>query len=200
MGALLLLTLYMFIQMPNLTHNLGLSTIGAVSIIIAWGILMILSMLMQSFLYAYSATHENRKSRISTGVYAVLGVIAAGFLVFYLRSGQKPLPAAIGYFNSVPSRYIPVIGWLKGFCMYSIEGNLPMAGLMLGLMILCCAALLFVISRMKADFYEDAMAKSEETAELMREAQEKGSKKMKDRQMNLFILPCIKATVRRHRK
>ena len=181
MGVMVFLTLYMFIQMPNLTHNLGLSTGGAVSIVVAWGILMIFSTLLQSFLYAYSATNENKKSRISTGVYAVLGVIAAGFLVYYLRSGLRPLYAAIGYFSAPVSRYVPVIGWLKGFCMYTIEGNLPMAGLMLGLVLLSCVLLLVVMSRMKVDFYEDAMAKSEETAELQREMQESGGIKFRRR-------------------
>ena len=190
MGVMLLLTFYMLIQMPNLTLNLGLSTAGALSIIIAWGILLILSMLMQSLLYAYSASGEGRKSRISTGVYTVLGVILAGFLVYYMKSGGPALQAAFGYFNSPVSRFVPVIGWLKGFCMYTIEGNLPMAGLMLGLVVLSGAALLIMIRRMKADFYEDAMAKSEETAALQREVQETGRltvrKRKKDRSEKLL--------------
>ncbi len=190
MGVLVLLTFYMFVQMPNLTLNLGLSTAGAVSIIIAWGILLIFSMLMQSFLYAYSATKEGRKSRISTGVYTVLGVILAGFLVYYLKSGVPALQAVFGYFNAPASRFVPVIGWLKGFCMYTIEGNFPMAGLMLGLLLLSGAALLVLIYRMKVDFYEDAMAKSEETAALQREVQEKGNlairRRKKDRSEKLL--------------
>ncbi len=188
-GILILLTLYMFIQMPNLTMNLGLSVPGAVSIIVSWGILLIFSMLMQALLYAGTATYENEKSRISMTVYVLLGALAAAFLVYYMTSGQKLISAAISFFNSPASRFVPVIGWLKGFSMYVIEGNYPMAALMLGLMLLSCAALLLAISRMKVDFYEDAMAKSEETAELVREAKESGAmfvrRRKKDRSESL---------------
>ncbi len=189
MGALALVSLYMLFQMPNLTMNLGFSIQGALSLVFAWGLLLILSMLLQSFLYAFLATHEGKKSRITTGVYIFLGVIFAGYLGYFFMNGGNALTAAFGYFNSPVSRYIPVIGWLKAFCMYAIEGNAPMSFLMLGLVLLSEAGLLILISRMKTDFYEDAMAKSEETAELLREAQETGKvtmhRRRKDRSEKL---------------
>ena len=190
MGLLVLLSLYMFIQMPNLTMNLGLPVPGAVSIIVAWGLLLLFSMLLQAYLYAFSASREGRKARISTTVYVILGVILLGFVASYLMNGRKIGPALSSYFNAPLTRFIPVVGWLKGFCMYMIEGNYLMGGVLLLLFLLASGALLLMISRMKADFYEDAMAKSEEIAELQREAKESGAmivrKRKKDRSDSLM--------------
>ncbi len=174
MGLMLLLTLYMFLQMPNLTLNLGLSIPGAVSVIVAWGIFLILMTLIQAFLYVFTASRDGKKNSISTGVYLVLGIVAAFFLLYFFTHGRQLVPALNGFFNAPESRFVPLWGWLKGFFMYTIEGNYPMAGVMLFLLLALGAALLIVISRMKADFYEDAMAKSEETAELMQRAKERG--------------------------
>lgn len=174
MGLMVFLTLYMFIQLPNLTLNLGLSLPGAISVIVAWGIFLILMTFIQAALYVYTASREGKKSLISTWVYVILGIVVLGFLAYFLMNGRELIPALNGYFNAPLSRFIPLWGWLKGFFMFTIEGNYPMAGLMLGLLILLGAGLLILISRMKADFYEDAMAKSEEMAELQARAKEQG--------------------------
>jgi hypothetical protein len=84
------------------------------------------------------------------------------------------LGTAEALFNAPATRFIPVWGWIKGLVAYACAGDLPHFLLSLGLLLAAAALLVWGIGRMKVDFYEDAMAKSEETAELQREAREKG--------------------------
>ena len=174
MGTMVLISLYMLFQLPNLILNLGLDGLGAVSVLVAWGLFLILVTLLQTFLYVLTASRDGQKSMISISVYILLGIVAAGFIAYFFANGRQLLPALDGFFNSAVSCFIPLWGWTKGLVMYTIEGNLPMAGLMLFLLIAFGAVLLYAIAHMNADFYEDAMARSEETAELVRRAREQG--------------------------
>ena len=174
MGLLLLTSFYMIFQVPNLTINLGFSSGAAAAVLVAWLLLLLFSMLLQTWLYALSASRDGKRIPIRNIVYVILGVAAAGFVAYYLSSGKTFIEAADGYFNAHAGRYIPVWGWLKGFFLGISEGNYTEAFIFLGLMLALLIGLFIAISRMKVDFYEDAMAKSEETAELIREAKENG--------------------------
>ena len=190
MGVLLLSSLYMVFQLPNLTLNLGLSTGAAIAVLGAWLLLLIFSLLLQTWLYTLSASQDGKRIPIRNIIYVVLGAAGAGFVIYFLRSGKSIIDAADGFFNARVSRYIPVWGWMKGFFMGIIEGNYAEGFIFLGLLLASLAGLLIAIYRMKADFYEDAMAKSEETAQLIREAKEKGGfamrKRKKDRSEKLL--------------
>lgn len=171
-GALLFSGVYLLFQLPNLIHNMGLSLWAALCIIAAFWMTTIFSKLLQVMLYTFGSSHPAFMKRMRYIIYGVLGAIAAGFLLFWQTSGAPPLEAAQRFFNARATRLIPVWGWLKGFCMYAAEGNAWGAVLSLLALLAGGGLLIFFIWRIRADFYEDAMAKSEETAALLREAQE----------------------------
>ena len=190
LGMSIVGSLYLLFQIPNLVLNLGLSIWAALVIIAAWCFTIVLATLIQVLLYLVSATYPRAKPFIRKGIFALLGLIVLGF-VLTLQSGPNKGPAALAaFFNGRLSRLIPVWGWLKGFCMYAIEGNLSGTLLCLAGILLAGAVLIWVIHHIKADFYEDAMAKSQELAELLEAAQsEKSSgiliKRKKDRSEKL---------------
>ncbi len=166
-GTALLGTVYLFFQIPNLVLNAGMSLTGALGLIISWGMTIIVSRLLQTLVYTYTSTVPGTKKYIRTGTYAVIAVLAAAFAAYALLSHEPWLKAADSFFNSPVSRWIPLWGWLKGFCRFSIDGNLPMSLLSAALVILGCVLTSACIYRIKADFYEDAMARSQEVAEMM---------------------------------
>ena len=95
----------------------------------------------------------------------------------------------MAYVNSPVSRYIPIWGWTKGIVGATFDGNLSSVLIYTGLNLIAVGVIILLTWRMKADFYEDAMAKSEETAALMREVQESGGlyvKRKKDRSDKLL--------------
>ncbi len=172
LGQMILISLYLMFQVPNLVLNVGLSLWGAIALVVAYCVTNFLSTLLQLLLYLIGSLSEKAHKLIRPGLIACLSVIAGGFLYYQKTSGKEMLPAAAAFFNAPGSEYIPFWGWMKGFCRAAIDGDLARTMLFLGLLIVGTAILIFIIWRLKVDFYEDAMAKSEEVAELMQAARE----------------------------
>ena len=171
LGTSILASVYILFQLPNLVLNLGLSIWVALAMIAVWCLTLVMSKLVQILLYTVCSTHVKLKKHLRNGIYAFLLVLAGAYLMYWKASGDSYLGAAVSFFNGSVSRFIPLWGWLKGFCMFAIEGNI--AGLLMSLVAIILGGILltYIIWHVKADFYEDAMAKSEETAELLAAAQ-----------------------------
>ncbi len=183
LGMALILSLYLLFQLPNLILNLGLSVPAAFGVILAWGLAVGAGKMIQVLLYTICSTRPELKKRISQGVYAILALLAVGFIV----STRLNPPASMGnglldkityyydtfrsYLNAPFTRFIPLWGWIKGFLYYATSDNIPMAAIFFVLTAGGCVLLVYIIYHVKADFYEDAMAKSEETAALLQRAE-----------------------------
>lgn len=164
-------SVYLLFQLPNLMLNMGLSLYSALSLFAAWFFIMIFSKIVQTLLYLLEAENKNLKNLVRTGLYAFYGIAAAGFIIYSLSSDASLVTKAVSYFNAPATRWIPVIGWVKGFTM-SVFENKPLYALLFAVLLLASASfMLIVISRMDCDFYEDAMQKSEETAQLIEKMQ-----------------------------
>lgn len=170
LGTALIATIYIVFQLPNLMLNLGLSGWGAAAILVTWFSAILIGKLLQVLLYTICSTHAGFKKHLRQGVYAAMLLLAGSFLVFFKASGLDILQAADRFFNPAFSRWIPFWGWLKGLAVFVMEGSWLNAGICLGLLILGCAGMVYCIWHINADFYEDAMAKSEETAALLERA------------------------------
>lgn len=170
LGTALIATIYIVFQLPNLMLNLGLSGWDAAAILVTWFCAILIGKLLQVLLYTVCSTHTEFKKHLRHGVYAVLLLLVGSFLVFFKASGLDALSAADKFFNPAFSRWIPFWGWLKGLTAFVMEGSWAEAGICLGLLVLGCIGIVYFIWHINADFYEDAMAKSEETAALMERA------------------------------
>lgn len=170
LGTGLLAGLYMLFQLPNLTLNAGLSLGAALSLVGAWCLTLLLGKLVQVLCYLLLSAHPGLKANLNRGVYALLALAGVAFGVFWKARGLDLLPAAAAFFNAPAARAIPVLGWIKGFVRAAVEGNAPAMLLWLALCVAGGALLVFLIRRVRADFYEDAMARSEETAALLEQA------------------------------
>ena len=171
LGTSILASVYLLFQLPNLVLNLGLSIWVALAMIATWCLTIVIGKLLQILLYIVCSTNVKLKSHLRNGIYVFLLAIAGAYLLYWKTSGEHYLVAATGFFNSSVSRFVPLWGWLKGFCMFAMEGNI--AGLLASFAAIVVGGglLTYIIWLIKADFYEDAMAKSEETAELLAAAQ-----------------------------
>lgn len=183
-GTSLVISLYFIFQLPSLAQNFGLSFWAALSLLATWLLLLVFGKFLQVLLYAMSATHPRFKARLRPTLVGIVLIISGAFLLYWKSGAEQPLDAAIAFFNAPVTRYIPIWGWLKGAVMFAIEGNLVATLLSLGATIAATALLIFAIYRTRVDFYEDAMAKSQETAALQERAQNEGKsliKRKKDR-------------------
>ena len=193
LGIALIACLYMLFQLPNLVLNLGLSLWAAIAFLAAWVLIILAGTLIQEFLYILSSASPRVKANLRRVVYGILLLIVAGYLLILARSGERNyLKAAAALFCGKASRFVPFWGWIKGLCGLAAEGKPVGAALCAVAVLLGCAVLIFFTWRMKVDFYEDAMARSEETAALAEKARSAkslgeafGGKKKKDRKDSL---------------
>lgn len=185
LGVSLCASAYLLFQLPNLVLNLGISVWAALAVIVTWCLTLAVGNLLQILLYTVCSTHIKLKKYLRNGIFGVLLLLAGAYILYWKSSGDSYLAAAAGFFNGAASRFIPLWGWLKGFCMFAMEGNVTGVLLSLTAIIAGGIVLAYIIWHVKADFYEDAMAKTEETAELLERAQAEKSgvvvKRKKDR-------------------
>lgn len=169
-GAFLFLGIYFCIEIPVIKDIFALNTLQAASLIETFVITIFLLSLMEVWLYLQCAVHPFLKRNLDKILYAAAAVTFGMFLIRYAAGNEEIIPAACSFFNAEWTRWIPLIGWLKGFCMYSLEGSVTLSLVCLGLLIL--SAVLFVagIRHTEADFYEDALAGAEEYARKMEKA------------------------------
>ena len=190
LGVALVSGIYMLFQLPNLTLNAGLSIWSALALVAAYCLMIMFGKLVQLLLYMLGSTYPRVKRMIHPVTYGVLALIGLGYFACWRASGTGALEAAARFFNAPGTRLIPIWGWIKGFCAYACEGSILGCVGLAAVMAAAIVLMVFAIWRIKVDFYEDAMAKSEETAALLAEAQEKGigiafRKKKKDRSESL---------------
>ena len=186
LGVAVLGSAYMLFQIPNLTLNLGLSIWAALALFAVWCLTILTATLLRVLLYALASTHLSVKRFLRKGIYGLLALTVAGYLLFATASGEGYLRSAVLFFNARITRFIPLWGWLKGVCVFAVEGNVIGIALCFAALALGGGLLIYIIWHIKVDFYEDAMAKSEETAELLAAAQSEKStgliiKRKKDR-------------------
>ena len=164
-------SLYLLFQIPNLTLNLGVPVWTALSLIAAWCITLITGKLLQLTVYCTGSIYPFVKENVHKAVYVLIAVILAVFGLYYVRSAEGWLSAASGFFSAKWTFWIPFWGWIRGFVFYALEGNPLMSLLFLAVNTAGSAALMWLIWHLDVDFYEDAMTKSQEVAELMEAAQ-----------------------------
>ncbi|MBQ9773632.1 MAG: putative ABC exporter domain-containing protein [Clostridia bacterium] len=187
-GSSLLVSIYFLFQLPSFVMETGAPAWVALAILGAWFLLLVLGKLLQILLYTVGTTHLRIKSYVRPITLGVCLVTALAFLLYWKAGAQQPLDAAVSFFNAPFTRFIPVWGWLKGICLYALDGNLLGALLSLFACILTAILLGVIIWHIRADFYEDALAKTEETAALRQTTESDGralQQRKKDRSERL---------------
>ena len=170
LGLFLLLPIFYLGYVPLLTTKFGLGIPQVIFVFAAMVIVFMFSQLIQTYLYCYAASVPGRKKYIRIGVYSILALLVVSCFVYSMLNGGN-IAAAVRLMNHRASRFVPVYGWIKGMVMYSIEGNYLAAIICTLLSAVTMTGLIYAIYKMRPDFYEDAMKRSEETAELMEQVQ-----------------------------
>ncbi|MEE1109773.1 MAG: putative ABC exporter domain-containing protein, partial [Lachnospiraceae bacterium] len=119
LGAMLALTIYMGIQIPNLVLNVGMTLPAAVAALGAWLFSLFMGTVLSTLIYLLCDQYEFVRKNLHKILYGLVAVVAFGFLAFR-RSTELPLwEAADAFFNSKISRFIPLWGWIKALPAYA---------------------------------------------------------------------------------
>ncbi|HKM21897.1 MAG TPA: putative ABC exporter domain-containing protein [Lachnospiraceae bacterium] len=184
MGAIFIGTLYLGFQIPNLVFNLGLSIWMALALLAAWMLILALGKLTCILVYTLVATKESLRKFVKPFVLLVAAVIM--FILFYMVviNGENVFDAGIHMFTNEWFMLVPMVGWIPAIIAAAFAGNMTKLIIFTTLTMLGYVIYTYVIFRIKADFYEDAISSTVKRQEIM-EASKAGlniTKKYADRQ------------------
>ncbi|MEE3356959.1 MAG: putative ABC exporter domain-containing protein [Lachnospiraceae bacterium] len=172
MGLFVFFTIYMICANGYMLQGIDTGKGVKAFIVVTWLLTYFTSKLLQMLVYLDISMKDSLKKRLR-GI--VLGLSVALFAFYYVswtQSGVKPGIAANQILNAKYTNFIPLYGWLKGIAISALHENYLAAGIYAGLSLLAIVGLFVLVYMKKADFYEPAMAKSEEIAERLEKAKE----------------------------
>ena len=157
MLTLLLVSLYMVFQIPNLMINLGLSWGAVISLLVAWAMILVWSELVSVFVYTLRSVFTKLQKMIIPIMFVLVGIFVAPGIISFLNNGNDIIATVQNVYCAKWTWYIPFFGWLKGMVMSAIAGNNMSAFIYGVLYVVGSLVIVVAIWRMDADFYEDAM-------------------------------------------
>ncbi len=181
MGAVFLSSLYLIAQIPNLVLNLGLTIPAAIIIVLAFIVCIIIGMLTSVCTYTVVASKPSRKKFITPIAIAVL--LLVGLILFHVKhfGNLNWFDALKLTFASRYSRLFPICGWMAFLVVSAVKGNYFMCLLMLFAIIAFTLFVFYIVWRIDADFYEDAVIRANDTFEKQQAALEGKQKRTKPR-------------------
>ncbi len=178
-GAIALSSVYIAFNIPNMVSSMGLSPLAAVGFIAAFLSILVLGQLLQVLFYVLAAANSFVKKNLRIILFGMAIAVLGGFYLYAKSNGDGSTEgyfnSAFAFFNHPATRFIPIIGCVKAFCVHIVTGNiLGVVVNFLGL-VLSGVILSVIIWHIETDFYEEALAHSEESAKLQAAAQEQAT-------------------------
>ena len=156
-------SVYFLYQIPSLA-SVGFNTLSIVMIFIAWIMMLAYQKLINILIYTVCSTRPRVKGYLRPVTFAAVGALCLVCFLIFVNIGD-PIQSCKVMFTSPATDYIPLYGWIKGLVISAAEGKIAVCLVYLILLLFGSAALAYFVWHLKADFFEEAMQKSEETAE-----------------------------------
>lgn len=180
MAAALLASVYLLAQIPNLV-NIGLGASAIAGVFVGWVLLLVFQRLMVVLSYTLCATHERLKKYLLPFIACVVLFLLAVTAAVYARAGRDPIAMLDALYASGWSRWIPVVGWYKGMIRSAVDQDLLHFLIFLLLLFIGIVFFVWLIWRLKADFYEDALTQASKREETLAAAKEGRAARVKER-------------------
>ncbi len=166
LGSLLVSTIFMFYQLPNL-YSAGLRGFSLLAVFIGWFLMLVVtqiaSMLVFLIVQAKPALRRPLQAAVIALPLATLAVLLATLPWDALRASPgNPLTLATCIDSALASpalRFLPLVGWLQALLRATIHGLDPTAVFAVALLALSTVLMIIAIRRSEADYYEDAAAR-----------------------------------------
>lgn len=185
MGLVVVGSLYMLFQIPNLVLNLGLGMDLVVLLLIMWILALLAAKLCSVFVYTLTATHESLRKYVRPLVILIaLGLVFLTVTVARAQYDEMILDAIFAMYGSKIAWSIPFIGWMAGLVYAYLIKDFVTVCIYSVLMVVGFVVCILGIWHMKADFYEDALVKASITQQKM-EAAKTGIQKERKRKRKL---------------
>lgn len=169
-GNLFLTLIYLY-EIPALKNGVGMSSIGAVSIFVAWFLVLAISSVIPVVLFTLTTKYEKFAKVINKIIAGFFILVGLGFAVYTtIGKSEGLLRATVNYFAGKNTYWVPFWGWLRGMCSCAMDNDLVGMFTYLGITIIAIILVLVLVWRIKADFYEESLAAAETMANAMEAA------------------------------
>lgn len=160
MGTSLLIGFFLLFQYTTLHVWYGVGIGGLLLILLTYGVTIFCSQLTAMAIYALTSNSERARKGVKIGIFLLCGGLAAWVAVPAFLS-DAPLSAAVDAASAPWLSLFPIAGWMKAAAAAGFGAN-PW-GLLLGFGLALGYCLLFVllITKARADFYEDVLRATE---------------------------------------
>ena len=172
LGASFVASFYLLFQLPNLISSFALTPFAAVAIVMCWVLLLAFVKLTQMLSFVLASGSAVAKKIIVPVTWGLVGVAVLSLYLFVNGAYTDPLTAAVTFFSQSAVRMVPIVGWFTAAVHFAVLGRVGMTLLYIGLLVAGAAVLVYIIWKLKADFYEESLISSEETDKVRKAAAE----------------------------
>ena len=162
-GVSLLVGFFLLFQYANLKNIYGVTMPEMLALLLGYCIVFFCSNLAAMVIYSFTSSSVKTRGIVRTVIYTVTGaliVYVAG--AAYLGQPETPLlEGVVKAANSLPANLFPVAGWLTAASAGAASGQLLPLIAGLAATVALIGALLWLITRHNADFYEDVLKATE---------------------------------------
>ncbi len=159
-GILVLASVCMLAQYPNLRNGCGLGGEAVAGLMLGYILVGVFCQLLSANLYALCAAHPEWRRRIDGMLKGFMVLLALSVVLFAMRGGDI-LSALAAFFGSDLWNYVPALGYGRAIALHSAVGEWGMAALYAFLSLVCCGAMVLWLARSDADYYEDVLFAAE---------------------------------------
>jgi len=161
MGTSLWIGFFLFFQYAWLQNTYGLGVFGLFAIFVGYCITMFCAQLTAMTIYSFTSNNEKLKKQLKAAIIAICVIVLALILKDSLLPNSDKLKVIVDSANATWVSFVPVVGWLKACAVGIMTLNFANIALSLLAVTAYVIALVFLVARAKADFYEDVLQATE---------------------------------------
>lgn len=162
----LFIMMFLSFQIPNLKNNFSINGFGVFLIYITVFLLFFAMQLIGMLIYSVASRSNVIRANLEKALNVIMFLLLGGFLVVLLQK-QELIKAAILYLNNDIFNYIPFLGWFKIVLNAAINGVSFSFYVNVLLIIASFMVMIYIIYKLKTDYYEDVLAATERKEQLI---------------------------------
>lgn len=162
MGTSLLVGVFLLFQYTTFHVQYGVTIGGLLLILLTYGVTIFCAQLTSMGIYTLTSGSDRRRTAAKAALVLLCAVLGLWIVIPALRAaGNHPLQAAIAAADAPWIAFFPVAGWMKSAAAAAFGGSPWYLLSGFGLAVLYCILFVVLVTRVRADFYEDVLKATE---------------------------------------
>jgi putative ABC exporter len=161
MGTSLLVGVFLIYQYAWLNMTYGLSFGGLIVILIGYCIVVFCSQLAAMAIYSFSSNDEKLQAKIKFIIVGLSALVVSYIFYKTVTGTENIIDSAVEATNSFWLNLLPVVGWVKMAVVGVFSANYIHIISGVGLTLLSIFVIVYAITKIRSDFYEDVLLATE---------------------------------------